>query len=41
MLGTSWPEFGLFIFLLAGIGILIFGGVQKLRDREAGSRASL
>jgi hypothetical protein len=36
MFGTPWPKLGLLIFLLVGIGILIVGGVQKLRDREVG-----
>jgi len=36
MFGTPWPKLGLLIFLLMGIGILIVGGVQKLRDREVG-----
>lgn len=36
MLGIPWPKLGLLIFLLVLIGICIFGGVQKLRDREVG-----
>lgn len=40
MLETPWPKLGLLIFLLVGIGVLIFGGVQKLRDREVGWRWS-
>ena len=36
MLGMPWPKLGLLIFLVALIVICIFGGVQKLRDREVG-----
>lgn len=36
MFETPLPKLGLLVLLLVGIGILIFGGVQKLRDREVG-----
>jgi len=36
MFGTPLPKLGLLIFLLVMIGILIVGGVRKLRDREVG-----
>ena len=36
MVETPWPKLGLLVLLLVGIGVIIFGGVQKLRDREVG-----